>query len=190
VFPRIKCRQKHKSYQIVNFSHAEVFYCTSRKKKTLKIRVSRLWISLWVSLWTVLPTLWTAGPRPSKRPVQTPMQTPVQTIARRSVSRVLFLPESRRRPFLCDAHCCAPDATNPSGEAKTLLAARVIADAPSRPLLFGLAPGGVYPAAPLPDARCAFTAPFHPYRLAHDFPCASRRFVFCGTFPRVAPAGR
>ena len=37
----------------------------------------------------------------------------------------------------------------------------------------------------LPEPRCAFTAPFHPYRRAE----ASRRFVFCGTVPGVAPAG-
>ena len=37
---------------------------------------------------------------------------------------------------------------------------------------------------PLPDPRCALTAPFHP--------CSFRRkerFVLCGTFPGVAPAG-
>ena len=33
-----------------------------------------------------------------------------------------------------------------------------------RPFLFGLAPGGVYPPRPSPSARCALTAPFHPYR--------------------------
>jgi len=35
-----------------------------------------------------------------------------------------------------------------------------------------------------PGARCALTAPFHPY------PRKLGRFAFCGTFPRVAPAGR
>src|SRR6202030_127689 len=57
------------------------------------------------------------------------------------------------------------------------------------PLLLGLAPGGVFPAAavaggavrsyrtvsPLPAARCSET---------------DRRCTFCGTFPGVAPAGR
>ena len=38
-----------------------------------------------------------------------------------------------------------------------------------------------------PDLRCALTAPFHPYITA---PKGGMRFVFCGTFPRVAPAGR
>ena len=36
----------------------------------------------------------------------------------------------------------------------------------------------------LPDRRCALTTPFHPY---HGRPW---RYFFCGTFPRVAPAGR
>src|SRR5262249_56804505 len=39
---------------------------------------------------------------------------------------------------------------------------------------------------PLPDTRCALTAPFHPccppFRVG-------KRFVLCGTFPGVAPAG-
>ena len=38
---------------------------------------------------------------------------------------------------------------------------------------------------PLPDPRCALTAPFHPCLLRRR-----RRFVLCGTFPGVAPAGR
>jgi len=40
--------------------------------------------------------------------------------------------------------------------------------------------------APLPEPRCALTAPFHPYRRAE----ALRRSVLCGTFPGVAPGGR
>ena len=35
-----------------------------------------------------------------------------------------------------------------------------------------------------PALRCALTAPFHPYQTY------VWRFVFCGTFPGVAPAGR
>jgi hypothetical protein len=40
---------------------------------------------------------------------------------------------------------------------------------------------------PLPEARCALTAPFHPClcpRRGH------RRFAFCGTFRRLSPPGR
>ena len=36
----------------------------------------------------------------------------------------------------------------------------------------------------LPAARCALTAPFHPYR-----PCG-RRYLFCGTFHGLAPSRR
>jgi len=36
----------------------------------------------------------------------------------------------------------------------------------------------------LPVARCALTAPFHPYRTV------ARRFVFCGTFHGLAPSRR
>ena len=39
----------------------------------------------------------------------------------------------------------------------------------------------------LPGRRCALTAPFHPY---HGRPRGRRwRYFFCGTFPRVTPAG-
>src|SRR5262249_62203527 len=37
-----------------------------------------------------------------------------------------------------------------------------------------------------PPARCALTAPFHPCRGQRNTP---RRYVFCGTVPRFAPAG-
>ena len=43
------------------------------------------------------------------------------------------------------------------------------------------------PCRPLPEARCALTAPFHPCR--GDTQRAGRS-VLCGTFPGVAPAGR
>jgi hypothetical protein len=42
---------------------------------------------------------------------------------------------------------------------------------------------------PLPEPRCALTAPFHPYR-AEAPKGEGGRFVLCGTFPGVAPAGR
>src|SRR3954470_23080087 len=42
---------------------------------------------------------------------------------------------------------------------------------------------------PLPDPRCALTAPFHPYR-AEAPKGEGGRFVLCGTVPGVAPAGR
>ncbi len=53
-----------------------------------------------------------------------------------------------RRPFLWDAHCCAPRATNPGDGAGTPLRhAAGRSRRRRRSPLFGLAPGGVYPAA-------------------------------------------
>jgi hypothetical protein len=49
-----------------------------------------------------------------------------------------------------------------------------------------LLPVGFALPSPLPETRCALTAPFHPccppFRVG-------KRFVLCGTFPGVAPAG-
>src|SRR5258708_36171659 len=51
--------------------------------------------------------------------------------------------------------------------------------------------------APLPEPRCALTAPFHPYcPLPLSLPRKrgrvgwGKRFDLCGTVPGVAPAGR
>ena len=68
---------------------------------------------------------------------------------RRPVSRVLSRPCGLGRPFIWDAHCCAPRATNP-GDGTGMSPASAGADLPAsarRPPLFGLAPGGVCPAA-------------------------------------------
>jgi len=54
-----------------------------------------------------------------------------------------------------------------------------------RPYLVLLRVGFAMP-PPLPGARCALTAPFHPCRQAE----AGRRSVLCCTFPGVTPAGR
>jgi len=54
-----------------------------------------------------------------------------------------------------------------------------------------LLPVGFALPPPLPAARCALTAPFHPCRPCH--PMRDRQgsaVCFCGTFPGVAPAGR
>src|SRR4051795_3645155 len=67
--------------------------------------------------------------------------------ARRPVSRVLSRPCARGRgwPFLLDTRYRAPHATDPSGNAKVPPGTRNITGCP--PLLLGLAPGGVFPAA-------------------------------------------
>src|SRR5215207_10751410 len=69
----------------------------------------------------------------------------------RPVSRVLSGCPSRegrpRRPFIWGAGCPAPRATNPGGGPEDGL--RVPGLPARRPPLFGLAPGGVYRAAPV-----------------------------------------
>ena len=56
------------------------------------------------------------------------------------------------------------------------------------PSLFGLAPGGVYRAAGVAVRAVRSYRTFSPLpQPTHNAP---RRFVFCGTFPRLAPAGR
>ena len=52
----------------------------------------------------------------------------------------------------------------PLGAASPLRSSNLPGDTAGRGIasLFGLAPGGVCRAGPLPDSRCALTAPFHP----------------------------
>jgi hypothetical protein len=52
-----------------------------------------------------------------------------------------------------------------------------------------LLPVGFAVPPPLPAARCALTAPFHPCRPSGT-PVRASRCTFCGTVPGVAPAGR
>src|SRR5207244_8753314 len=54
-------------------------------------------------------------------------------------------------------------------------------------VLFGLASGGVCPAAASPRRWCALTAPFHPCRPAVHVGRRTSAVCFCGTFPRVSP---
>src|SRR6202043_3570089 len=85
--------------------------------------------------------------------------------ARRRVSRVLSRPEElvlgRGWPFLWDARCRAPRATDPSGGAKVRPASP--RRNTSRSYLVLLRVGFSLP-PPLPAARCALAAPFHPCR--------------------------
>ena len=52
---------------------------------------------------------------------------------------------------------------------------------------FGLASGGVCPAAVSPRRWCALTAPFHPCLPAVHVGRPTSAVCFCGTFPRVSP---
>ena len=91
-----------------------------------------------------------------------------------------------RRPFLSNASCPASRATYPGGRSGHRSGDR----SPCRPYSVLLPVGFAVPPT-LPPTRCALTAPFHPYR---PVPLrrrrGDRRFVFCGTFPGVTPAGR
>ena len=99
---------------------------------------------------------------------------------RRSVSRVLSSPSAM------DGHSSGASvtarlvATYPDSGAETRL--RICTRMPS---LFGFAPGGVYLAVDV--AANAVRS----YRTLSPLPHREiRRFAFCGTFPRVAPARR
>jgi len=85
-------------------------------------------------------------------------------IARRPVSRVLSLPRDRGWPFIWDARCRAPRATDPDGGVKTRLPAVSSEEAAGgRPYLVLLPVGFALP-PPSPEARGALTAPFRPCR--------------------------
>ena len=86
-----------------------------------------------------------------------------------------------RRPFLLNAGCPASRATYPGGRSGH----RSGDCSPCRPYSVLLPVGFAVP-PPLPEARCALAAPFHPCRgISPTAVC-----VFCGTFPGVTPAGR
>ena len=105
--------------------------------------------------------------------------------ARRPVSRVLSAPFGARRPFLWDVPRGTPHATNPDGETgmSPLRPMRTVATAPIRSCSrWGL------PCRPRHRGRGALLPPR--FTLAHRRFPSHGRFVFCGTVPGVAPAGR
>ena len=105
--------------------------------------------------------------------------------ARRPVSRVLSAPFGARRPFLWDVPRGTPHATNPGGETgmSPLRPVRTVATAPIRSCSrWGL------PCRPRHRGRGALLPPR--FTLAHQGFPPHGRFVFCGTVPGVAPAGR
>ena len=103
---------------------------------------------------------------------------------RRPVSRVLSFadPKAQRK----DDHSSGAPVTRRLMQ-PTRAAARKPAWPMARRPYAVLLPVGFTVPPPLPAARCALTAPFHPCPLA---PKRNRRFAFCGTVPGVSPAGR
>src|SRR5258706_12297607 len=98
---------------------------------------------------------------------------------------------TRGWPFIWDVRYRTPRATDPSGGAEG-----PPGDA-SRgqrrlPLLLGLAPGGVFPAATVAGGAVRSYRTISPLPPAGPTSETGRawRYVFCGTFPGVAPAGR
>ena len=135
-------------------------------------------------LWPGNVGFWAFSGRPrraSGRGWPESQKKPKKRKARRPVSRVLSLPEREMaihlgRP-LPDASRDLPGRRRGNTPAEINSACR---------LYLVLLPVGFALPPPLPGARCALTAPFHPCR----GPEPVRRFAFCGTFPGVAPAGR
>ncbi len=74
---------------------------------------------------------------------------------------VLLPKRGQRWPFIWDARCRAPRATYPAATRRLVF----IHEAGSRnmPPCLVLLPVGLALPPPLPAARCALTAPFHPY---------------------------
>ena len=94
------------------------------------------------------------------------------------VSRVLSSGIPNGRSFIWDAGYPTPLAAYPS-----VIARRAIS-----PLLFGLAPNGVYRAAPVTESRGGLLP--HRFTLARCAKYRARwRSILCGTFHRVAPPG-
>ena len=102
--------------------------------------------------------------------------------ATRPVSRVLY-----PLPRVMAIHLWAPVAKRLMRPTRTARLETGLAGCPAAPPLFGLAPGGVCPAAAV--ARGAVRS----YRTLSPLPDFAKgsggRFAFCGTFPGVAPAG-
>jgi len=105
--------------------------------------------------------------------------------ARRPVSRVLSALRRAGRPFLWDAPHGAPHATNPGGEAGMPLAPRLATR--RRPPLFGLAPGGVYPATPVTGGAVRSYRTLSPLPAGPWLPMGSRAVCFLWHFPWGRP---
>jgi hypothetical protein len=79
--------------------------------------------------------------------------------------------------------------TRGSGTGRSWNRPRLPATDPASPYLALLRAGFCLPPM-LPPARCALTAPFHPYSPSRAFAREGERYIFCATFLRVAPTGR
>src|SRR4029078_10488042 len=92
--------------------------------------------------------------------------------------------EDRCRPFLWDHVRTCPRATYPDGEPDIALRRFRFRERPALPSLFGFAPGVVCHAGSVAGPAGRSYRTFSPLP-----PPERRRFVLCGTFPGVTPAG-
>jgi hypothetical protein len=129
------------------------------------------------------------GTRPNQRLGQVPLSPLCKTnqinkliSARRPVSRVL----SRALPPLDGHSSGTPVAGRLARPTRESGAEGTWAGCPAPFSYLVLLPVGFTVPAPLPEPRCALTAPFHPYR----GPEGPWRSDLCGTVPKIALAGR
>src|SRR6058998_3447039 len=95
------------------------------------------------------------------------------------------MPECPISRVLSDFSVATISLGRPLPDASSNLPGSRVRRAASSPL-FGLSPGGVYQAGGVTASAGALLP--HRFTLASDR--SPRRFVFCGTFPGIAPAGR
>jgi hypothetical protein len=109
--------------------------------------------------------------------------------ARRPVSRVLSLSCDRGRPFLWDAPYGTPHATYPGGgPEKPWQPPSGFRQAGCRPPLFGLAPGGVCPAAPVARGAVRSCRTVSPLPAGNWGPCAGGVFSVALSLGSPPPA--
>ena len=110
--------------------------------------------------------------------------------ARRPVSRVLSPPCGVGRPFLWGPPRGAPHATNPGDRAEMPLRhpSRLAPGRTRRPPLFGLAPGGVCPAAPVARGAVRSYRPVSPLPAGNWGPCAGGLFSVALSLGSPPPA--
>src|SRR5690606_29778935 len=137
----------------------------------------------------MLPTTITAAPSTGtdRRSLVFIVDNLSRIMSQRAVSRILFL--ASRNP--CgqrgrdDSHSSRPVIADRFKRPTRRLYERAIrADLRRRPPYLVLLRAGFCLPPALPRARCALTAPFHPYH-PHALRRESRRYVFCATFLQV-----
>ena len=100
----------------------------------------------------------------------------------RTISRILFLGLTAKDDNHSSRPGIAGGLERPTRRLRT--------GSPQAPPYLALLRAGFCLPSVLPRARCALTAPFHPYLSLAPFGVRARRYIFCATILRVAPTGR